>query len=94
MKLIWSTSEVLASALAMAIYVATLPLASKVGVEAMVATTLLPAISQAYWIATVRAETGILPQPLTFLCEIWLVLFAILIYARDHALRAARARPA
>jgi hypothetical protein len=93
MKLVWSASQVLLGALAMAVYVASLSVASKAGVEAMVATTLLPGISQAYWIAT-GAHTGMLPQPLTFLCEVWLLLLAVSIYARDMALRSGPVREA
>jgi hypothetical protein len=90
MKRIWAICEVLLTGLTFIVWMATLPIASKVGVEAMVATTLLPGISQAYWIAT--ADTP--PHPLTFLCEVWLVLFVILIYARGKALQRRTVQPA
>ena len=82
MKKIWAICESLLAGLSVFVWVATLPLA-KGGIVAMVATTLLPGISQVYWIST--AVTA--PQPLTMLCEVWVVLFVVLIYARDKALR-------
>jgi len=52
----------------------------------MVATTLLPGISQAYWIWFIWAATGKVPEPMTMLCVTWLGLFVVWVYARHHAL--------
>ncbi len=87
MKLLWSICELTLAALTFFILLASLSVAAGSSVVAMVVTLFTPGISQVYWIATVKAATGTLPQPLTMLCEVWLVLFAILIYARDKALR-------
>jgi hypothetical protein len=89
MKLLWAASELLLIVLAGFVYLASIAVASSVGFVAMVATTLLPGISQAYWIWSISAATGTLPQPLTLLCQVWLVLLVIWVYARDITLRRA-----
>jgi hypothetical protein len=86
-RLIWSLTAYLLAGLAVIIWVASTGLAAASGFTAMVATTLLPGVSQAYWIASIHAATGAFPQPLTKLCVIWLGLFVVLIYARDAAIR-------
>jgi hypothetical protein len=53
---------------------------------AMVATTLLPGLSQVYWIRSIWAATGKVPEPMTMLCATWLGLFVVWVYARRHAL--------
>ena len=89
MKLLWTASELLLTVVAVLVYVYSLAVASSVGFVAMVVTTLLPGISQAYWIWSISAATGTLPQPLTLLCEVWLVLLATWVYARDMTIRRA-----
>ena len=85
-RLLWSVTEFLLAGLAVIIWVASTALAAASGFTAMVATTLLPGVSQAYWIASIHAATGKVPQPLTGLCVTWLSVFVVLIYARDAAL--------
>jgi hypothetical protein len=87
-KLLCSTCEVLLAGLAVIIWMATVSTASSFNFTAMVATTLLPGISQVYWIGFTKVSTGTVPQPLTMLCVTWLGLFIVWVYARD----AARAR--
>ena len=89
-KFLWSMTEALLILLAGCIWVAGTAVASASGFVAMVATTLLPGISQAYWIWSISAATGKVPEPLTMLCATWLGLFVVWIYVRDHALRKAR----
>jgi hypothetical protein len=71
-KLLWSVTESLLVALAACIWVASTAVASASGVVAMVATTLLPGISQIYWIWSIRTATGKVPEPVTMLCVTWL----------------------
>ena len=52
----------------------------------MVATTLLPGVSQVYWIRSMAAETGKLPEPLTMLCVTFLCLLIVRVYARHRTL--------
>ena len=89
-KFLWSMTEALLILLAGCIWVAGTAVASASGFVAMVATTLLPGISQAYWIWSISAATGKVPEPLTMLCATWLGLFVVWIYVRDHALQIAR----
>ena len=67
--------------------VASTAVAAASGFVAMVATTLLPGISQVYWIWSISAATGKVPEPMTMLCVTWLGLFFVWVYARDQALR-------
>jgi hypothetical protein len=87
-KLLWSVTEVLLVLLAGCIWVASTAVASASGFVAMVATTLLPGISQVYWIWSIRAATGKVPEPMTMLCVTWLGLFVVWFYARHYALLA------
>jgi hypothetical protein len=85
-KLLAIVSGSLLAGLPVFIWVASTAVAAAYDFTAMVATTLLPGVSQAYWIASIWSATGKVPQPLTGLCTLWLVLFAALIYARHFAL--------
>jgi hypothetical protein len=85
-KLLWSLTEVLLVLLAMCIWVASTAVAAASGFTAMVATTLLPAISQAYWIWSISTAAGKPPEPLTTLCTAWLGLLIVWVYARHYAL--------
>jgi hypothetical protein len=86
-RVLWSVTEMLLVLLAAIIWVASTALAAASGFTAMVATTLMPGVSQIYWIAAIHSATGAFPQPLTGLCVTWLGLFVVLIYARDAAMR-------
>lgn len=86
-RLLWSLTANLLVLLAAIIWVASTGLAAASGFTAMVATTLLPGVSQVYWIASITAATGKVPEPLTALCAAWLVLLVAFIYARHHATR-------
>jgi len=83
-KLLWSVTEVLLVLLAGCIWVTSTGVAAASGFVAMVATTLLPGISQVYWIWSIRAATGKVPEPLTMLCATWLCLFVVWVYARHY----------
>jgi hypothetical protein len=85
-KLLWSVTEAALIVLAGCIWVASTAVASASGFVAMVATTLLPGISQLYWIWSISAATGKVPEPVTMLCATWLGLFVVWVYARHHAL--------
>ena len=85
-RLIWSAAEILLVLLAVCIWVTSTSLAAASGFTAMVATTLLPGLAQAYWITSLWTATGKVPEPLSMLCVAWLGLFAVLIYARHYAL--------
>jgi hypothetical protein len=85
-KLLWSVTEVLLILLAGCIWVASTAVASASGFVAMVATTLLPGLSQVYWIRSIWAATGKVPEPMTMLCATWLGLFVVWVYARHHTL--------
>ena len=89
-KLLWSMTEALLILLGGCIWVASTAVASASGFVAMVATTLLPGISQVYWIWSISAATGKVPELLTMLCVTWLGLFVVWIYVRDHALQKGR----
>lgn len=86
-KFLWSVTEALLILLAGCIWMASTAVASASGFVAMVATTLLPGISQVYWIWSISAATGKVPEPMTMLCVTWLGLFFVWVYARDQALR-------
>jgi hypothetical protein len=85
-KLLWSVTECLLVVLAACIWVASTAVAAASGFTAMVATTLLPGISQAYWIWSLWTATGKVPEPLSTLCVTWLSLLVVFIYARHYAL--------
>src|SRR4051794_29584218 len=84
-KLLWLVAEVLLVLLAGCIWVASTAVASASGFVAMVATTLLPGLSQVY-IRSIWVATGKVPEPMTMLCATWLGLFVVWVYARHHAL--------
>ena len=86
-KLLWAVSEALLVLLAMCIWVASTALAAASGFVAMVATTLLPGISQVYWIWSISAVAGKGPEPLTTLCTAWVGLFIVWVYARHYTLQ-------
>jgi len=85
-KLLWSVTEFLLIVLAVGIWMASTAVASASGFVAMVATTLLPGISQVYWVWSIWVATGKVPEPITMLCVTWLGLFVIWVYARHYAL--------
>jgi len=85
-KLLWSVAESALILLAACIWVASTALAAASGFVAMVATTLLPGVSQVYWICSIRAATGKVPEPMTMLCAAWLGVFVVWVYARHYAL--------
>ena len=86
-KLLLSTTTFLLIALGGLIWVASTALAAASGFTAMVATTLLPGLAQVYWICSVFAATGKVPEPLTSLCAIWLGLLVVFIYTRHYAMQ-------
>ncbi len=85
-RLLYSLSANLLAGLAVIIWVASTALAAAYDFTAMVATTLLPGLAQAYWIASIWSATGKVPEPLTALCVTWLCLLVVLVYAQHHAL--------
>ena len=85
-KLICSVTAFLLAAVAVCIWVASTSLAAASGFTAMVATTLLPGVAQAYWIASLWIATGKVPEPLSMLCATWLGLLVVYIYAGHYAL--------
>jgi len=84
-KLICSATAFLLAGLALLIWVASIAVAAASGFTAMVATTLLPGLAQAYWITSLWATTGKIPEALSALCATWLSLFVVFIYARHYA---------
>ena len=85
-KLLWSLTAYLLAGLAVIIWVASTAVAAASGFTAMVATTLLPGVAQAYWIWSISTATGKVPEPLSMLCATWLGLLVVFIYARHYAL--------
>ena len=85
-KFLWSVSEFLLVVLAACIWVYSTAVAAASGFVAMVATTLLPVVSQVYWIHSISAATGKAPEPLTTMCVVWLGLLVVRVYARHYAL--------
>src|SRR3954462_13338190 len=85
-KLLWSITAFLLAGLAVMIWVASTSLAAASGFTAMVATTLLPGVAQAYWIWSVWSVTGKVPEPLSMLCATWLSLLVVFLYARHFGL--------
>jgi hypothetical protein len=71
--------------LSMLIWVITLSMAARSGFTAMVASTLLPGIAQAYWIGDLLAAGKPLTHPFILMCGAWLALFATMVVAYAKA---------
>jgi hypothetical protein len=71
--------------LSMLIWVVTLSMAARSGFTAMVVSTLLPGIAQAYWIGELLAAGKSLSHPFILMCGAWLVLCAICMVAYAKA---------
>ena len=71
--------------LSMLIWVVTLSMAAGSGFTAMVASTLLPGIAQAYWIGDLLAAGKPLSHPFILMCGAWLALFATMVVAYAKA---------